>query len=931
MSVPRRSSIKKRSVKVTSEIGELKTPIVTNPVDTKGASGRVAVEGGWDHTSTRAPQTRMCAPPQRRGSPSSPPRGEVPQKVNDTGPHEAQCPNSTPVPSGPVDTSNQQQLSPETPPWYPGEHYYQPQGTPDRLDALIQDAARRFEQSSNWDQYIQQSRDPVGDFHPDVAHLEHPAAHLLSRLSKVGAPVCMASPPWEQERRDEALRRGPHKSAKEHIDFLREEFVDMILKGHWSLLPARLLSNELVLRLSPLGVVPQRDRRPRTICDYTFFGVNPETLPLAPQEAMQFGRALQRVLQKIQQSNPHFGPVYLSKIDIADGFYRIWIRPNDVPKLGMLFPVPQGEEPLIALPNVLPMGWRESPPYFSTATETVADLANLAIKANKNEPHHRLYEVSETAPPPDDSQTKVVPQREPRIGADSKQDRIESAPPAHNANGPTKPRKIPTRRNNMQRHYNRPVSYWDVYVDDFIGLAQGNKKRRQTIKEHLLHSLDKVLRGLSPEDTPHRQEPASVKKMKKGDATWTTRKIILGWVVDTVAQTIELPPHRVQRLHDILADIPRTQRRIATKKWHQVIGELRSMVIAIPGARGLFSTLQEAFRHTEEKGKRIRLHKHVHAFLDDFRWLARDLASRPTRIAEVIPSAPSTRGACDASGLGMGGVHFVPTSKGVLPLMWRAKFGKEIQRDLVSFENPEGVITNSDLELAGSVAHHEVLTQHVDVREHTLHNCYDNTPTMYWQRKGSTTTTGPAAYLLRLQALHQRHHRHFPLHDYMPGEVNKMADECSRLWQLTDSQILAHFNSNYPQALSWQLCPVPKPMLSALTSALYRKRSEPGLHLIEPERRISIGNDGTSFVATTTSTPSSEHSGTPSQFSNCSDSATETGALPPAKGPSDLEQWRTPYAVWARSSPVWGPKTSAKTRSAGSTSGSSDSSERTTK
>ena len=49
---------------------------------------------------------------------------------------------------------------------------------------------------------------------------------------------------------------------------------------------------------------PQRERRPRTFCDYTYYGINPETVPLAPQEAMQFRRALQRVLQRIWESNP---------------------------------------------------------------------------------------------------------------------------------------------------------------------------------------------------------------------------------------------------------------------------------------------------------------------------------------------------------------------------------------------------------------------------------------------------------------------------------------------------------------------------------------------------------------------------------------------------------------------------------------------------
>jgi hypothetical protein len=102
----------------------------------------------------------------------------------------------------------------------------------------------------------------------------------------------------------------------------------------------------------------------------------------------------------------------------------------------------------------------------------------------------------------------------------------------------------------------------------------------------LLHSLDLVFRGLSAGDGPHRHEPASVKKLLKGDAMWAARKTVLGWVLDMVDKTIQVPPHRVEWLHAILAGIPPTQRCTSTKKWQQVIGKLCSMALAVPGARG---------------------------------------------------------------------------------------------------------------------------------------------------------------------------------------------------------------------------------------------------------------------------------------------------------------------------------------------------------
>jgi hypothetical protein len=67
-----------------------------------------------------------------------------------------------------------------------------------------------------------------------------------------------------------------HKSAHDHVKFLREEYMDMIRKGHWTVLPASNAIKLPHLRLSPLGVVPQREHRPQTISDYSFYGVNAE-------------------------------------------------------------------------------------------------------------------------------------------------------------------------------------------------------------------------------------------------------------------------------------------------------------------------------------------------------------------------------------------------------------------------------------------------------------------------------------------------------------------------------------------------------------------------------------------------------------------------------------------------------------------------------
>ncbi len=93
-------------------------------------------------------------------------------------------------------------------------------------------------------------------------------------------------------------------------------------------------------------------------------------------EAMQFGWFLECILREILFANLAHGPVQLIKLDISDSFYWIGLNIDNIPKLGVVFPTLPGDEPLISFPLVLPMGWSNSPPIFSTATKTIADIAN---------------------------------------------------------------------------------------------------------------------------------------------------------------------------------------------------------------------------------------------------------------------------------------------------------------------------------------------------------------------------------------------------------------------------------------------------------------------------------------------------------------------------------------------------------------------------
>ena len=94
----------------------------------------------------------------------------------------------------------------------------------------------------------------------------------------------------------------------------------------------------------------------------------------------------------------HMDLFSISKYDISNGFYCVDLNVEDIPKLGVAFPTVPGAKPLVAFSLVLPMGWKNSPSVFSTATETIANLANQYIHSPLEPEAHQLDDKTEAAP-----------------------------------------------------------------------------------------------------------------------------------------------------------------------------------------------------------------------------------------------------------------------------------------------------------------------------------------------------------------------------------------------------------------------------------------------------------------------------------------------------------------------------------------------------
>jgi hypothetical protein len=87
---------------------------------------------------------------------------------------------------------------------------------------------------------------------------------------------------------------------------------------------------------------------------------------------------------------------------------------------------------------------------------------------------------------------------------------------------------------------------------------------------------------------------------------------------------MELTERRKERVRHIFDDL-RGKNRVSVKKWQRVLGELRFMGAAIPGAAGLFGAMQLGLKHTDQH--RVRITPYLHDHLSDFEVLAESVST----------------------------------------------------------------------------------------------------------------------------------------------------------------------------------------------------------------------------------------------------------------------------------------------------------------
>jgi hypothetical protein len=194
--------------------------------------------------------------------------------------------------------------------------------------------------------------------------------------------------------------------------------------------------------------------------------------------------------------------------------------------------------------------------------------------------------------------------------------------------------------------------------------------------------------------------------------------------------------------------------------------------------------------------------------LSNFCMLICILCNHPTNCKELIINVPGYIGYCNASKLGAGGV-WLSGSLLLPPVVWRIEWPMDIQQQMVSYDNPNGSISNLDLEMAGMLAHYLVLEHLVSLHHVHVAAWCDNTPTVSLTNKLSFSRSRVAGRLVRALALRIYANEASPLISVsIAGVDNKMADMASstfsrhpaapNTFHITDKEFLQSFSASFP-------------------------------------------------------------------------------------------------------------------------------------
>ena len=679
------------------------------------------------------------------------------------------------------------------------------------------------------------------------------------------------------------------------------------------------------LKVSPIAAIPHKTRQFRAILDLSFVlqslrhnlrSVNDATKSLSHPAALdQLGHVLPRLFRLLAWAPHEQGPLMFQKLDIKDGFWRGVVEQGGEWNFCYVLPkLDPTEATQLVVPNCLQMGWAESPGYFCTGSETARDVSeHLCGMPLGTFPAHDLEDLTM-----EDYATEM--------------EKLPATPPSYE--DPRGPCWLPPHPLFPQKDFCHLV---EVYVDDFIQAAQTtDADRLRHLSSSLLHAIHSVFPP--PKWTGHAGENPIHQKKTRIEGTWEFTKEVLVWMVDGIHRHVSLPDKKVAKLLSLLhALLP--AKGAKTKEMETLRGKLQHATMGYPAAKPLMGPFNKTIRHHK---RWTTITPEIRRAAKEFRYILRYAAKHPTLARHIIPTMPAYCGPHDASGLGAGGVWFGGT-KALHPTVWRVEWPDTIRANLVSFKNPKGNITNSDLELAGAVLHLLGLEAIINLTDCNTMLLCDNTPTVGWITKLSCSTSPVATELLKVIAARMLHGKFPPpqIH-HIAGEDNKLADYASRKFTntgpdgattpYTDFHFLTDFTHKFPlQDSYWRLFRHNSNTVSRIIAILLTEPSTLASWRRRTAKDNVFGIIGKPTATTLTWTPVSPTTPVPNKQPpwECSPNALEKGHFPMALL-SECKRFKSRSELSARPSNWTDTKTPASNLSnAATTSRSHDSSKAT--
>ena len=142
------------------------------------------------------------------------------------------------------------------------------------------------------------------------------------------------------------------------------------------------------------------------------------------------------------------------------------------------------------------------------------------------------------------------------------------------------------------------------------------------------------MRSLTARSLPgETKDSVSGKKLMAGEGNWTCKKEVLGWLTNTEAGTVALHEQKHLELLKLLSILV-SQHRMGQKELERLVGKIRFMYIAVPGAVAHLYHIQRAL--TQGGKDRAWLLAEFHRGIDNWSALVAQAFPRPTHLAEIV-------------------------------------------------------------------------------------------------------------------------------------------------------------------------------------------------------------------------------------------------------------------------------------------------------